>query len=208
MKIKSVFLLMILFAFVGLSLKLAPDSIAAQSAMPPDVYRSAAGFHPFSGREKQPVATIRDLIREISRRHTWIRKGGKVTQPFFTVRGRILKVKGAEIQAYEYRSAKTARKEADAVHGSGTTVGTSSINWIAPPHFFRSGRLIALYVGDDRSVLELLESILGSQFNAVSLVPLIRIGPPGLYGLAGHRPTYPKSLKIVPYGTRRAASCI
>jgi hypothetical protein len=33
-----------------------------------------------------------------------------------------------------------------------------------PPHFYRSGRLIVLYVRDDAAVLLALESVLGTQF--------------------------------------------
>jgi hypothetical protein len=33
-----------------------------------------------------------------------------------------------------------------------------------PPHFFKSGRLIVLYVGEESSVLKALEAMLGPQF--------------------------------------------
>jgi Tol biopolymer transport system component len=41
--------------------------------------------------------------------------------------------------------------------------------WIGPPHFFRTEQLIALYLGDDAGVLELLEAVLGSQFAGADL---------------------------------------
>ena len=36
--------------------------------------------------------------------------------------------------------------------------------WIAPPHFFKSGRLIVLYIGEEPRLLQGLAHILGPQF--------------------------------------------
>jgi hypothetical protein len=36
--------------------------------------------------------------------------------------------------------------------------------WIAPPHFFKSGRLILLYIGEAPAVLEALADTLEPQF--------------------------------------------
>jgi hypothetical protein len=38
------------------------------------------------------------------------------------------------------------------------------ITWIATPHFFSSGRLLVLYVGDNNEILSMLEQLLGPQF--------------------------------------------
>ena len=37
-------------------------------------------------------------------------------------------------------------------------------SWIGPPHFYLAERLIVLYIGEDQSVIELLETVLGPQF--------------------------------------------
>ena len=36
--------------------------------------------------------------------------------------------------------------------------------WMATPHFFKSGKLIVLYLGDDVAVMTLLTGLLGPQF--------------------------------------------
>ncbi len=36
--------------------------------------------------------------------------------------------------------------------------------WVGPPHWFRKERLIVLYVGDDKAVLELLRELMDPQF--------------------------------------------
>ncbi|MGI9067074.1 MAG: hypothetical protein ACR2HX_11820 [Pyrinomonadaceae bacterium] len=46
----------------------------------------------------------------------------------------------------------------------GTTIGTSKPTWMATPHFFKTGKLIVLYVGGNQTILELLRTALGGQF--------------------------------------------
>jgi hypothetical protein len=38
----------------------------------------------------------------------------------------------------------------------GGSIGTSMVGWIATLHFYNAGHLLALYVGDDQAILELL----------------------------------------------------
>ena len=38
------------------------------------------------------------------------------------------------------------------------------VSWVAAPHFYQTGKLIVLYVGDDTAVHNVLENVLGSQF--------------------------------------------
>ena len=143
-------------------LSLLATAGAAQARTKTDAHHSVVRGGP-SPMQKKVMGGVRDLVRNLAKRHVRVKLGGKVTQPFFSVRGQILKLKDVEIQAFEYRSVQTARKEGEAAGGDCTNVGTTSISWIAPPHFFRSGKLIVLYVGDQQSVLRLLEDVLGSQ---------------------------------------------
>jgi hypothetical protein len=50
------------------------------------------------------------------------------------------------------------------VSADGGSVGTSSMSWMATPHFYQAGKLLVLYVGDNAVVADMLESALGSQF--------------------------------------------
>lgn len=87
-----------------------------------------------------------------------------IQQEFFTVEGRILKVNNADVQVFEYKSAEEMEAEAALVAPDGGAVGTSMMMWMATPHFFKSGRVLVLYVGDDVETLDLLVSVLGGQF--------------------------------------------
>ncbi|HSH77925.1 MAG TPA: hypothetical protein VLA19_05255 [Herpetosiphonaceae bacterium] len=99
-----------------------------------------------------------------------------VQQPFLRGKGTLLRVSGggikqaAEIQSYNYDDTdlgtdgvKAAKEDADQIGPNGNPK-TAMITWVAPPHFFRKERLIAIYVGDDPAVLKLLSEVLGPQF--------------------------------------------
>jgi hypothetical protein len=92
------------------------------------------------------------------------RSGGPVDQPFFSVPGRFVRVKGEDVQVFEYPDEARARAASNGVSQDGGTVGGSAVMWAGPPHFFRRGRLIVLYVGEDPSVLSPLQRVLGPQF--------------------------------------------
>lgn len=89
---------------------------------------------------------------------------GEITQPFLTPRGRIIVVKSAAIQVYEYDSKEVAEEEISKIDPSGTSAGTVMLSWVEPPHFFRKKTLVALYVGSDESVLTALKEVFGYQF--------------------------------------------
>lgn len=89
---------------------------------------------------------------------------GDVSQPFFTVAGKSLQLNGEELQVYEYPAPEAAEAEAALVASDGSSVGTTMLNWISTPHFFRSGNWIVVYIGENPAVLQGLQSLLGAQF--------------------------------------------
>lgn len=93
-----------------------------------------------------------------------VEAGGPVEQAFFAVTGQIIKVDGADVQVFEYESVEAMEADAAQVSADGGSVGTSMITWVATPHFFKSGRLLVLYIGDDTAILDLLKGVLGEQF--------------------------------------------
>ena len=88
----------------------------------------------------------------------------KISQPFFSVPGRIVKVNGEALQVFEYATPSAADADASRVSTDGTTIGTSKPSWMAPPHFFKSEKFLVLYVGGNQTVLNVLRGALGSQF--------------------------------------------
>ena len=88
----------------------------------------------------------------------------KVKQPFFSTAASIMNINGEGVQIFEFRQVLAAEKEAMRVSPDGMTIGASKPSWMAPPHFFRSGRLIVVYVGNEPTILQLLQDALGKQF--------------------------------------------
>lgn len=104
------------------------------------------------------------LIKALQQAGATVEKGDEVHQPFFSVEGRILQVNREDVQVFSYRDEASARREASLVSADGGTIGTTAVAWMGPPHFYRKGLLIVLYVGNTASVKDALESALGPQF--------------------------------------------
>lgn len=107
---------------------------------------------------------LRELINKLQKGGERVTRKGRVEQPFLSVKGQIITVGEQDVQVFEYRTIKAAERDARKVTGTGPSAGTVMPMWIAPPHFFRNGRLIVLYVGDKSSVIKALQDTLGPQF--------------------------------------------
>ncbi len=87
-----------------------------------------------------------------------------LSQPFFSVDAQVLTAYGEDIQVFEYDSSESALDE---VAESGLTPDgqfqTVMVTWIDTPHFYQTGSLIVLYVGDNFEIITLLEDLLGPQ---------------------------------------------
>ncbi len=111
-----------------------------------------------------PVKDYISLVDNLRAAGATVDPAGEVTQPFFSVKGLIINVNGDDVQVFEYEDATTADNEAALVSPDGSSVGTSMVGWVAPPHFYKVGNLIVLYVGESKAVIDTLESVVGSQF--------------------------------------------
>jgi hypothetical protein len=89
---------------------------------------------------------------------------GRIDQPFFSVAGKALTVDGEDVQVFEYATAAAAEGDARRVSPDGSAIGTSKPLWIGTPHFYRQGRLLVLYLGDQKKIIQALEAALGRQF--------------------------------------------
>jgi len=111
-----------------------------------------------------PVTDYVSLVDALRAQDAVIEPSGKVSQPFFTVKGRVIQVNSQDVQVFEYADEAAADAEAELVAPNGSSVGTMMVTWMGSPHFYSAGRLIVLYVGDDAAAIDLLETVLGPQF--------------------------------------------
>ena len=107
---------------------------------------------------------IQVLVSALQSAGASVTEGDSITQPFFDVAGKFLTVNGNRVEVFEYADPGEAQAEAAKVAPDGGSVGTTSIMWVAPPHFYLSDTLLVLYVGNDGAVIDLLQSVLGPQF--------------------------------------------
>ena len=104
------------------------------------------------------------LIAALQTAGATVEVGDSISQDFFSPEGNIIKVNGADVQVFEYESADAMENESSQVAPDGGSIGTSMVSWMDTPHFYKTGRIIALYVGSDQTSLDLLEMVIGPQF--------------------------------------------
>lgn len=145
---------------------------AVAMPVPPGAPVAGPGATPVASPVATPVGPIADaasLAAALAAGGLAVEPLGPVSQPFLQAEGEVLLLSGgglagpAEVQAYAYPDAVAAAADAAQI-GPGGQPATVSVAWLAPPHFFRQGPLLVLYVGDDPAVLALLTELLGPPF--------------------------------------------
>lgn len=112
----------------------------------------------------QGLSPVHQLAASLSAAGAQVEIDGDVSQPFIDVPGQILQVNGFDVQVFEFSTEAAAADLAAQVSPDGSSVGTTMIMWVKPPHYFLSGRLIVLYVGENNDILGRLAQALGPQF--------------------------------------------
>ena len=103
------------------------------------------------------------FVAELKKIGHIVESKGPITQPFLSVPGQFVSIDGNDVQTFEYAN-ETALKAAVAkISPDGSTVGNTRIGWVEPPHFFKKGKLLVLYVGVSQNVTQTLNAALGPQ---------------------------------------------
>ena len=104
------------------------------------------------------------LVDDLRAAGATVDPAGTISQPFFVPQGQLLTVNGEDVQVFEFDSTEEAATAASTVSADGSSIGTSIVAWVAPPHFYQVSKLIAIYVGSDSGVINILKEAMGSQF--------------------------------------------
>lgn len=85
---------------------------------------------------------------------------------YFTAPRQNFKVDLGEFHVYEYPSDQKENLISDIrkITDNGMLINGEKITWAKTPNFYKKGRIIVLYDGDNKDMLLLLESILGAPF--------------------------------------------
>jgi hypothetical protein len=118
-----------------------------------------------------PVQDQVSLIDALRSKNLTVDISGGISQPFLHPQsGTTIRLSGgalaapADVQLFEYGSAASAETDAHQIRADGSGNATTIVDWVAPPHFFLKGRVMAIYVGTDPAVVSLLQGLLGAQF--------------------------------------------
>ena len=122
-----------------------------------------------SGSEETPTAELyvvdkEGLIAALNAADAVREVGDPVKQEYFSVGGARVKVRESDILVFEYDSSEAMEADASLVAADGGSIGTTMLFWVSTPHFFKAGRIIVVFIGDDAETLAQLQSLLGAQF--------------------------------------------
>jgi hypothetical protein len=84
--------------------------------------------------------------------------------PFVSVRAVRLEVESENVYTFEFATTAAAEAEARGISPDGHEVGSSQVRWLSDPHFYRSDRMIVLYVGQSERIRGALAEAVGPQF--------------------------------------------
>jgi hypothetical protein len=125
---------------------------------------SSASDQPRQGKSRaSPVTDYASLAARLRAAGASVKQGKAVEQPFFPVTGKLMQVHGEDVQVFQFADAAVADAQASRISPTGSAVGTTKIHWIGSPHFYKAGKLLVLYVGENAQVLKALQAALGRQ---------------------------------------------
>ena len=89
--------------------------------------------------------------------------GPTVEKPYFDMPARGLKINGSPVFFLEFANDSDVDEFVRKISADGMTIDGKSLNESKPPHFYRQGKVVVLYLGQKESTLEILETVLDPQ---------------------------------------------
>ncbi|MCE2503660.1 MAG: hypothetical protein J4G05_06350 [Chlorobi bacterium] len=89
--------------------------------------------------------------------------GPLVEKSYFDMPARGLKINGSPVLFLEFDGNKDVEEFIEKIAPDGSTIDGKSLNESSPSHYYRQGKVVALYLGKKESTLEILEIVLGQQ---------------------------------------------
>ena len=96
---------------------------------------------------------IASLVAALRARGLDVTPAGDVSKPFFDVDGSLLKVNDAEVHVFEFADEAASNAARVRIESDGNPPN-AIVEWIAPPHFYRSGKIVVVYMGKDAKIIE------------------------------------------------------
>jgi hypothetical protein len=109
------------------------------------------------------INDTQSLVDALTRAGMVVNPTGPIEQPFLSVKGSTYEAGSGYMQVFEYADQSAADSDAAKISPDGSIAGFS-VGWVASPHFYKVGRLIVIYLGDDATDLGTLQTTLGDPF--------------------------------------------
>jgi hypothetical protein len=107
---------------------------------------------------------LADLAEILYARGVPIDIGDEEVVDYFPIPLRHFTVYDQDVRVFEFIGPNTALAVSTLISPDGTTINGRVIDWPATPHFFLSGRVIVLYLGDDPQAYLAIQDVMGPQF--------------------------------------------
>ena len=121
-----------------------------------------------SGCTTKLATDYSSLLSKLRASGAIVEEVGEISRPFLGGEGRNIIVDGSNLQVYEYDTQEAMEVEAKFVSLDGGEIKINNIHtligWIDQPHYYKSGQIIVIYIGQDEEMTSLLEKLLGEQF--------------------------------------------
>jgi len=102
-----------------------------------------------------------ELVDALEAAGATVSREGQISQPFFPVDGRLLRVNGAEVQVFQFENDTARKAVSDTISQSGEIAGTDLSAILGQTNFWAVGRIIVLYVGENQSTTNLITQVAG-----------------------------------------------
>lgn len=83
---------------------------------------------------------------------------------YFSIPGMQFEASGETIYAYEFSDDAELAAQRHLVSPDGWGIGTKYIHWTVAPSYYQNGRLIVIYDGDKKLVMDTLAAAMGDRF--------------------------------------------
>lgn len=89
-------------------------------------------------------------------------------QDSITVDGKEMLLYDTDVIIYSYENKEEMEKEASTINKDASKINRADnpieIEWNKTPHFYKKGKIIIQYIGDDEKIISDLKAIVGNQF--------------------------------------------
>jgi hypothetical protein len=112
--------------------------------------------------------TYNQLVGRLNMQGYEITEAGKIQQPFIPVEGQVINVGNEAVQVYTFEKKEDADRFVAAVSNDASMVEAINVTWSGEPHFYKAGKTVAIYIGENFWIQDAITFVLGRQFAGAS----------------------------------------